>query len=100
MSGIENMPLNEAVEEIRNSAGFIDIKNTKDENISEITTKTAVMLAEYELTRVVNEMAKPIILAEGTVDILSSADVGTGGVLVSARIEYIAIDSGATIVST
>jgi len=40
------------------------------------------------------------VVAEGTIDLLSVADVGTGGALGAFEIWYIALDSGATITST
>ena len=42
-------------------------------------------------------MANGIIVAEGTIDILSAADSGTGGALLGATIEYIPVDTGAAI---
>lgn len=45
----------------------------------------------------VGKQAVDLVLAEGTIDILSAADVGTGGALVSAEISYIPLDSGASI---
>lgn len=49
----------------------------------------------------VASMAKTgVIAAPGTLDIVSSADAGTGGALVAARIWYRVLESGASIVST
>lgn len=44
-------------------------------------------------------MKNGIIIPEGTIDVTSSADAGTGGALLSAEIYYIALDSGASVVS-
>lgn len=47
-----------------------------------------------------NTMVNPFIVAEGTIDLLSAVDVGTGGALGYCEIWYIALDTGATVVST
>ncbi|MDP3983632.1 MAG: hypothetical protein Q8Q52_01325 [Acidimicrobiia bacterium] len=44
--------------------------------------------------------ARPVVLAEGTIDVVSAADSGTGGALLSAEMFYIPIDNGATVVTT
>ena len=41
-----------------------------------------------------------IIIPEGTIDILSAADSGTGGALLGVDIWWYALDSGATVVAT
>ena len=45
-------------------------------------------------------MYNPIELPEGTIDLSSAADAGTGGALVKCELWYIALDSGATVAST
>jgi len=40
------------------------------------------------------------VVAEGSIDLLSAADVGTGGALGSFELWYMVIDEGATVVST
>lgn len=47
-----------------------------------------------------NSMVSPFIVAEGTIDLLSAADVGTGGALGYCELWYIPLDAGATVVST
>jgi hypothetical protein len=42
-------------------------------------------------------MARPVVVAEGTVDMVTSVDVGTGGGLGKAELWYIALDDGATV---
>ena len=45
-------------------------------------------------------MANGIIVPEGTIDILTVADVGTGGALAGFDIWWFALDAGATVVAT
>lgn len=45
-------------------------------------------------------LAKPIELPEGTIDLVSAADAGTGGALVKCEMWYIVLDSGASVAST
>jgi len=40
---------------------------------------------------------KGVIVPEGTIDVVSSADAGTGGALISAEVWYMVLDSGAAI---
>ena len=47
-----------------------------------------------------NAMISPWIAAEGTIDLSSAADVGTGGALGYCEIWYIPLDAGATVTST
>ena len=47
-----------------------------------------------------NTMMNGFIVPEGTIDLLSVADVGTGGALGYCEIWYIPLDDGATVVST
>lgn len=47
-----------------------------------------------------NGMVSPWIVPEGTIDLLSAADVGTGGALGYCEIWYIPLDDSATIAST
>jgi hypothetical protein len=44
-----------------------------------------------------NPMISPWVVPEGTIDLLSAADVGTGGALGYCEIWYIPLDDGATI---
>ena len=44
-------------------------------------------------------MDRPVILDVGTLDIVTSADVGTGGALVAATLWYIPLEDGATVVA-
>jgi len=45
-------------------------------------------------------MANGIVVPEGTIDILTAADVGTGGALMGVDIWWFALDDGATVVAT
>lgn len=42
-------------------------------------------------------MGRPVIVAEGTIDISSAADVGTGGALGAAELWYLPLDTGAAV---
>jgi len=47
-----------------------------------------------------NCMISPWIVAEGSIDLSSAVDVGTGGALGACELWYIPLDSGASVVST
>lgn len=47
-----------------------------------------------------NCMSQSVIIPEGTIDLSTAADVGTGGALGAAELWYIPLDSGASVAST
>lgn len=47
-----------------------------------------------------NCMSQSVIIPEGTIDLVTAADVGTGGALGAAELWYIPLDSGASVAST
>ena len=47
-----------------------------------------------------NSMISPFIVPEGSIDLLSAVDVGTGGALGYCEIWYIPLDAGSTVTNT
>jgi hypothetical protein len=78
--------------------GVLDIDGDEEGTLYSITGKFADGMTGGSGGGAVG-MENPIILAEGTIDILSAADSGTGGALLGALVQYIPLDTGATIVS-
>ena len=80
--------------------GVLDINADEKDSIYACSNDPAVALYGGSGGGASAIFSKGYIVPEGTIDLLSAADVGTGGALGAFELWYFPIDDGATVVST